>query len=138
MISLCRFSQGLRLRQIDMIQDGVAGSSRTLSKMSEKLRKVCKDAVKRQKRRGKQKLGGTAEFVVIDESNFCHKRKVCIKHWSPTCESLGSLPQHKQNNEITFQEPCSSSKHELCCVHMESSKWQTDSMLALSCTARGS
>ncbi|CAL8282576.1 unnamed protein product, partial [Gadus morhua 'NCC'] len=33
------FSQGLQLRQIDMLQDGVAGSSRTLSKMSYKLRK---------------------------------------------------------------------------------------------------
>ena len=38
--SLCRFSQGLRLRQTDLIEDGVAGSSRTLTNMASSLRKV--------------------------------------------------------------------------------------------------
>ncbi|KAG9273517.1 hypothetical protein AMEX_G12668 [Astyanax mexicanus] len=45
-----RFAQGLKLRQIHLIQDGVSRSTR-------------------------QHLGGHREFVVIDESNFCHKRK---------------------------------------------------------------
>ncbi|XP_033971273.1 uncharacterized protein LOC117470561 [Trematomus bernacchii] len=79
-----RFSQGLQLRQMDMLQDGVAGSSRTLSKMSQKLRKVCKRAIKRRERRGKQRLGGPNEFVMLDESNFYHKRKYGRGRFGPT------------------------------------------------------
>lgn len=70
-----RFAQGLKLRQIDLIQDGVSRSTRTLSKMSKKLRMICKRALKRKRRSTGQHLGGHREFVVIDESNFCHKRK---------------------------------------------------------------
>ncbi|KAL7879771.1 hypothetical protein SRHO_G00020250 [Serrasalmus rhombeus] len=70
-----RFAQGLRLRQIDLIQDRVSGSTRTLSKMSKNLRMVCRSAVKRKRRSTGQRLGGQREFVIIDESNFCHKRK---------------------------------------------------------------
>ncbi|XP_054589001.1 uncharacterized protein [Nothobranchius furzeri] len=71
-----RFSQGLRLRQIDMIDDTIAGSTTTLSKMSKKLRRVCVAAVERMRRRTGQQIGGRREFVVIDESHFRHKRKV--------------------------------------------------------------
>ncbi|XP_054589002.1 uncharacterized protein [Nothobranchius furzeri] len=70
-----RFSQGLRLRQIDMIDDTIAGSTTTLSKMSKKLRRVCVAAVERMRRRTGQQIGGRREFVVIDESHFRHKRK---------------------------------------------------------------
>lgn len=59
-----------------MMQDGIAGSSATLSKMSQKLRAVCIDALKRYKKKTGQKMGGRTEFIVIDESNFRHKRKV--------------------------------------------------------------
>ncbi|XP_034074152.1 uncharacterized protein LOC117547480 isoform X2 [Gymnodraco acuticeps] len=78
------FSQGLQLRQIDLLQDGVAGSSRTLSTISLKLRKVCKSAIKRRERRGKQRLGGPNEFVMLDESNFYHKRKYGRGRFGPT------------------------------------------------------
>ncbi|XP_019221012.1 uncharacterized protein LOC109204463 [Oreochromis niloticus] len=70
-----RFSQGLRLRQIDMIDDTIAGSTATLSKMSKKIRRVCVAAVQRLRRRTGQQIGGRREFVVIDESHFRHKRK---------------------------------------------------------------
>ncbi|CAI5678506.1 unnamed protein product [Oreochromis niloticus] len=71
-----RFSQGLRLRQIDMIDDTIAGSTTTLSKMSKKIRRVCVAAVQRLRRRTGQQIGGRREFVVIDQSHFRHKRKV--------------------------------------------------------------
>ncbi|XP_034541282.1 uncharacterized protein LOC117814201 [Notolabrus celidotus] len=70
-----RFSQGLRLRQIDMMEDSIAASSATLTKMTKKIRKVCVTALKRMRRRTGQRIGGTREFVVIDESHFRHKRK---------------------------------------------------------------
>ncbi|XP_023809018.1 uncharacterized protein LOC111947104 [Oryzias latipes] len=70
-----RFSQGLRLRQIDMIADNIAASSTTLTKMAKKLRQVCITAVKRMRRNKGQIIGGRHEFVVIDESHFRHKRK---------------------------------------------------------------
>lgn len=35
-----RFSQGLRMRQIDLMEDGVAASSKTLSKMASVMRRV--------------------------------------------------------------------------------------------------
>ncbi|KAG1954690.1 hypothetical protein F2P79_008865 [Pimephales promelas] len=70
-----RFSQGLRLRQIDMMDDSIAGSSATLSKMAKKIRDVCVTAVERMRRRTGQQIGGRREFVVIDESHFRHKRK---------------------------------------------------------------
>nr|XP_055045233.1 uncharacterized protein LOC129431390 [Misgurnus anguillicaudatus] len=72
---LYRFSQGLRLRQIDMMDDSIAGSSATLSKMAKKIREVCVTAVERMRRRTGQLIGGRREFVVIDESHFRHKRK---------------------------------------------------------------
>ncbi|KAL2077518.1 hypothetical protein ACEWY4_027022 [Coilia grayii] len=70
-----RFAQGLRLRQVDMITDGIAGSTATLSKMSSLLRDVCVEAIERRRRKKEQRLGGRREFVVIDESHFRHKRK---------------------------------------------------------------
>ncbi|KAK9972405.1 hypothetical protein ABG768_025712 [Culter alburnus] len=75
MTFIYRYCQGLRLRQVDMIQDGIAGSSATLSKMTRKLRMVCRKALRKHKRETGQVVGGRTEFVVIDESNFRHKRK---------------------------------------------------------------
>ncbi|XP_036416756.1 uncharacterized protein LOC118800595 [Colossoma macropomum] len=57
-----------------MIQDGIAGSSATLSKMSKRLRKRCNKSMKKYGRRG-QRVGGINAVVHIDESKFCHKRK---------------------------------------------------------------
>ncbi|XP_059361248.1 uncharacterized protein LOC132098949 [Carassius carassius] len=75
MTFIYRFSQGLRLRQVDMVQDGIAGSSATLTKMTRKLRLVCRKALKMFKRKTGQRMGGRREFIVIDESNIRHKRK---------------------------------------------------------------
>lgn len=72
----CRFSQGLRLRQVDMLQEGITGSSSTLTKLSYRLRGVCKSAIKRMKRRGDLKVEKRHKIVFIDESKFGHKRKV--------------------------------------------------------------
>lgn len=63
-----------------MIQDGIAGSSATLSKMTKKLRMVCRTALRKYKRKTGQVVGGRTEFVVIDESSFRHKRKVEYLH----------------------------------------------------------
>lgn len=71
-----RFAQGLRLRQIDMMGDGIVFSSRTLTKMNSKLRALCIQAMRRHRMKTGQQLGGRHEFVMIDESNFYHKRKV--------------------------------------------------------------
>lgn len=71
-----RFAQGLRLRQVDMMQEGITNSSATLTKLTDKLRRVCKAAMKRMRRRGKQTIGRRGELVLIDESKFGHKRKV--------------------------------------------------------------
>lgn len=76
---VCRFSQGLRLRQVDLIQENVALSSRTLTKMSAKLRSVCTSSVRRLERRTGRRIGGRNSFIVIDESKFCHKRKVRVE-----------------------------------------------------------
>ncbi|KAL3972437.1 hypothetical protein ACER0C_025786 [Sarotherodon galilaeus] len=70
-----RFSQGLRLRQIDMINDEVAGSSRTPSSMARHIRHVCIRAIKRHKINNGHRLGGDREFVVIDESCLRHQGK---------------------------------------------------------------
>ncbi|XP_028439293.1 uncharacterized protein LOC114559068 isoform X1 [Perca flavescens] len=70
-----RFSQGLRLRQVDMKTDGIAKSSTTLSKMAACARRVCRHAMKRHETKTGKRLGDEREFVVIDESNFRHKRK---------------------------------------------------------------
>ncbi|XP_072313553.1 uncharacterized protein [Eucyclogobius newberryi] len=70
-----RFAQGLRLRQVDMLQEGITRSSATLSKLAHALRGVCKSAMKRMRRRGKQIVGRRREIVLIDESKFGHKRK---------------------------------------------------------------
>lgn len=75
-LHLVSFSQGLRLRQSDMVEDQLAGSSRTLSKMAKVLRGICKTVMKNYRRRQGQVVGGGQEFAVIDESCFRHKRKV--------------------------------------------------------------
>ncbi|KAL7869773.1 hypothetical protein AOLI_G00137610 [Acnodon oligacanthus] len=68
-----RFSQGLRLRQNDMISDDIAGSCTTLTKMARCIQEVCIHAMHRHRRKSRQCLGG--EFFVIDESCFRHQRK---------------------------------------------------------------
>ncbi|KAI1883873.1 hypothetical protein AGOR_G00236520 [Albula goreensis] len=70
-----RFSQGLRLRNVDLIDDGLAASSRTLAKMAKKITEVCCQGLSRLKRRGAMRVGGRHHFVVLDESQFSHKRK---------------------------------------------------------------
>lgn len=72
-----RFAQGLHLRQVDMMEDNIAASTATLSKMAKKLRKVRRRAVERMRQQQGQLIGGRREFVVSDESHFRHKRKVC-------------------------------------------------------------
>ncbi|CAM4714914.1 unnamed protein product [Leuciscus chuanchicus] len=57
-----------------MIEDGIAGSSRTLSSMAQKVRAICKESMKLYARRKGQMIGQPREFVMIDESNFRHKR----------------------------------------------------------------
>lgn len=70
-----RFAQGLHLRQVDMINDDISGSSATLSKMAQKLRDVCTTAMDRYQQARGQYIGGRQQFVTIDESHFRHKRK---------------------------------------------------------------
>nr|XP_055075339.1 uncharacterized protein LOC129454779 [Misgurnus anguillicaudatus] len=70
-----RFAQGLHLRQVDMLQDGIAKSTATLSMMSKKLRRVCLKSLKKHQKKKKQRVGGVNVLVHIDESKFCHKRK---------------------------------------------------------------
>lgn len=59
-----------------MMDDTIAASSKTLTKMAKKVREVCVTAVERMRRRTGQQIGGRGEFVVVDESHFQHKRKV--------------------------------------------------------------
>ncbi|XP_056465385.1 uncharacterized protein LOC130404594 [Gadus chalcogrammus] len=70
-----RFAQGLQLRQVDMLQDGITKSTATLSMMSKKLRRICLKSLKRHRKEKGQKIGGVNAIVHIDESKFCHKRK---------------------------------------------------------------
>lgn len=58
-----------------MMEDNIAGSSATLSKMAKKVREACVVAMERLKRRRGQQIGGRRQCVVIDESHFRHKRK---------------------------------------------------------------
>ncbi|KAK9976878.1 hypothetical protein ABG768_018699 [Culter alburnus] len=60
------FAQGRRKRHLDMTEEGVCGSSASITKVYDALRHCCVAA----------KIGGRHSFVVIDESKFCHKRKV--------------------------------------------------------------
>lgn len=69
-------SQGLRKRQVDMMEDGVCGSSKSLTRVTTILREICGKAVRRLERRREMRIGGRRAFVAIDESKFRHKRKV--------------------------------------------------------------
>ena len=69
-------SQGLRKRQVDMIEDGVCGSSKSLTRVTTLLREICGEAIRRLERRREMQIGGRRAFVSIDESKFRHKRKV--------------------------------------------------------------
>lgn len=63
-----------------MKEEGIAGSSATLTKMAKVLRDVCVTAIREDKRKNKQRFGGQRGFVVIDESLFRHKRKASEIH----------------------------------------------------------
>ncbi|XP_067449692.1 uncharacterized protein [Thunnus thynnus] len=67
------FAQGLRRRHVDMIEDGVCGSTTSITKVYDILCFSCISAIKRLERR--KKIGGRHAFVVINESKFHHKRK---------------------------------------------------------------
>lgn len=73
------FAQGLRKRHIDLIEEGAARSSTSITRVYNTLRQCCVTAIKRLQRRKKMRIGGRHAFVVIDESKFRHKRKV--QHW---------------------------------------------------------
>ncbi|KAK6472749.1 hypothetical protein HHUSO_G27334 [Huso huso] len=77
-----RFAQGLRLRQIDTIEDGIAKSSCTLSTMAKRLRVICSTAIKAHKEKNKMKIGGCQSYIVRDESKFAHKRKYGRRRYS--------------------------------------------------------
>ncbi|XP_051248018.1 uncharacterized protein LOC127358739 [Dicentrarchus labrax] len=77
-------SQGLRKRQVDMIEDGVCGSSKSLTRVTTLLREICGEAVRRLERRRKMRIGGRRAFVAIDESKFRHKQKYGRGRHGPT------------------------------------------------------
>ncbi|XP_048013853.1 uncharacterized protein LOC125246826 [Megalobrama amblycephala] len=60
-----------------MLEDQIARSSRTLSRMTHALRKVCTGALQKLRSRSGLTVGGNSrrKFVSIDESKFAHKRK---------------------------------------------------------------
>lgn len=61
---------------MDMIEDGVCGSPKSLTRVTTLLREICCKAVRRMERNRKMRIGGRTAFVAIDESKFRHKRKV--------------------------------------------------------------
>lgn len=66
------------MRQVDMLQDGISKSSATLSRMAKKLRHICLKSMRKHRKQKGQRIGGVDVLIHIDESKFCHKRKVCI------------------------------------------------------------
>ncbi|XP_049329705.1 uncharacterized protein LOC125795242 [Astyanax mexicanus] len=68
-------AQGLRRRHVDLIEDGVCGSSTSITRVYDRLRDLCTTAVQRLQRKKKMRIGGRHAFVVLDESKFRHKRK---------------------------------------------------------------
>lgn len=63
---------------MDMLEDGVCGSSKSLTRVTTLLREICCAAVRRLEKRKKMRIGGRRAFVAIDESKFRHKRKVSL------------------------------------------------------------
>lgn len=63
---------------MDMLEDWVTGSSKSLMKVAMVLRKIFSVAVRQPERRIKMQVDGRGAFVDIDESKFRHKRKVKI------------------------------------------------------------
>jgi hypothetical protein len=59
-----------------MIEDGVCGSSKSLTRVTTLLREICGEAIRRLEGRREMQIGGRRAFVSIDESKFRHKRKV--------------------------------------------------------------
>lgn len=59
-----------------MMDDTIAASSTTLTKMAKKVREVCVPAVERMRRRtADQQVGGRGELVVVDESHLSAQKK---------------------------------------------------------------
>nr|XP_043870503.1 uncharacterized protein LOC122759618 [Solea senegalensis] len=77
-------SQGLRRRHVDMLEDGVCGSSKSLTRVTTLLREICCAAVRRLERRREMRIGGRRAFVAIDESKFRHKRKYGLGRFGKT------------------------------------------------------
>lgn len=111
MLCFTRFAQGLRLRQVDLISDDIAGSSKTLTSMSKRLRKVCIAAIERMRRRGRQRLGGRREFVAIDESHFRHKRKV-----NANSKHRVNFPSHHDMIWVIIRFQCAFGKRKMLIV----------------------
>ena len=63
---------------MDMLEDGVCGSRKTLTRVTTLLREICCAAVRRLDRRRQMRIGGRRAFIAIDESKFKHKRKVSL------------------------------------------------------------
>lgn len=63
---------------MDMMEGGVCGSSKSLTRVTTLLREICGKAVRRLERRREMRTGGRRAFVAIDESKFRHKRKVSV------------------------------------------------------------
>ncbi|CDQ90210.1 unnamed protein product, partial [Oncorhynchus mykiss] len=60
----------LHLRHVDMIEDAIARSSKNLTRMTKRLRKVCNKALRRFKRRKGFQIGSSV-------TNHCHKTTIC-------------------------------------------------------------
>ncbi|KAG7518072.1 hypothetical protein JOB18_023807 [Solea senegalensis] len=67
-----------------MLEDGVCGSSKSLTRVTTLLREICCAAVRRLERRREMRIGGRRAFVAIDESKFRHKRKYGLGRFGKT------------------------------------------------------
>lgn len=61
---------------MDLIKDGVCGSSTSITRVYDILHDTCITSIEHLQRRRKMRIGGRNAFVVIDESKFCNKIKV--------------------------------------------------------------
>uniref|UniRef100_A0AAV2LC66 Uncharacterized protein n=1 Tax=Knipowitschia caucasica TaxID=637954 RepID=A0AAV2LC66_KNICA len=96
--SISRFAQGLHLRQIDMLQEGITGSSASLTKLAHVLRKVCKAAVQRMRRRGKQIVGRRERLFSLTKANSD------IKESTTEVEQVAGIPGYLAYSELKNKE----------------------------------